>query len=157
MYNYAAQNPEIQMWDWLADSATTSHIENNREIFTTYNETSNATVTGVGGMRTEIKGWGTVEVRIHSHFSFLLDLFNSSRPQDFVHTYVERHQFLWGVLQALCTHFIILLCLIYILCPGFLSRVVWLLILSLWRSSLNQQSFGEWPNLSHVRHLLCPR
>lgn len=50
------------MWDWLADSATTSHVTNNREIFTMYDETSNATVTGVGGMCTEIKGQGTVEL-----------------------------------------------------------------------------------------------
>ena len=62
MYNYANVNPDIQMYDWLADSATTSHVANNRKIFTTYEETPNAFVTGVGGLRTVIKGRGTIDL-----------------------------------------------------------------------------------------------
>jgi hypothetical protein len=42
--------------------ATTSHIANNRGIFKTYEATSNASVMGVGGPCTDIKGRGTVEL-----------------------------------------------------------------------------------------------
>ena len=38
MYNYANLNPDIQMYDWIADSVTTSHVTNNHKIFTTYEE-----------------------------------------------------------------------------------------------------------------------
>ena len=62
VYNYANLNPDIQMYDWIADSAMTSHVANNRKIFTTYEEISDVKVTGVGGLRTEIKGRGTVEL-----------------------------------------------------------------------------------------------
>ena len=60
MYEYAGMNPEIQMCDWIADSATTAHVANNRALFTEYVETPNASVTGVGGIRTNIQGKGTV-------------------------------------------------------------------------------------------------
>jgi hypothetical protein len=62
MYNYTNPNADVQVCDWLADSATTSHIANNRGIFKTYEATSNASVMGVGGLCTEIKGGGTVEL-----------------------------------------------------------------------------------------------
>ena len=59
---YANVNPDIQMCDWLADSATTSHVANDRKVFRTYEESPNTFVTGVGGLRTEIKGRGTVDL-----------------------------------------------------------------------------------------------
>ena len=60
MYEYAGMNPEIQMCNWIANSATTAHVVNNCAIFTEYVETPNASVTGVGGIRTNIQGKGTV-------------------------------------------------------------------------------------------------
>lgn len=54
MYQYIGVNPEIQMYDWLADSTTTLHVVNNHEAFTQYEETLNTSVTGVGRIHTEI-------------------------------------------------------------------------------------------------------
>ena len=54
MYQYIGVNPEIQMYNWLADSATTLHVANNHEAFTQYEETLNTSVTGVGRIHTEI-------------------------------------------------------------------------------------------------------
>jgi len=49
-------------YDWLADSATTSHVCNRREAFTRFHPTSATTVTGVGNLETKAEGRGTVEL-----------------------------------------------------------------------------------------------
>ena len=38
VYNYTNLNPDIQLYDWIADSVTASHVANNHKIFTTYEE-----------------------------------------------------------------------------------------------------------------------
>ena len=48
--------------DWLADSATTSHITNQRSAFTTFQPLTNISVRGVGDVTTKAKGCGTVEL-----------------------------------------------------------------------------------------------
>ena len=45
--------------DWLADSATTSHITNQRSAFTTFQPLTNTSVRGVGDVTTKAKGCGT--------------------------------------------------------------------------------------------------
>jgi hypothetical protein len=49
-------------YDWLADTATTSHVACNRDAFTSYTPSKNITVTGVGGKEAPILGRGTVEL-----------------------------------------------------------------------------------------------
>ena len=47
---------------WLADSATTSHVCNQREAFTRFYPLTATTVTGVGNLETKAEGRGTVEL-----------------------------------------------------------------------------------------------
>jgi len=49
-------------YDWLADSAMTSHITHQCNTFTTYTFMGNRTVMGVGGREVMIQGRGTIEV-----------------------------------------------------------------------------------------------
>ena len=43
-------NDERLIWyDWVADTATTSHITHQREAFIEYIPSNNSSVTGVGG------------------------------------------------------------------------------------------------------------
>lgn len=49
------------LYDWLADSTTTSHVTHQCEAFTTYTPMGNAAITGVGG-DTKIAGRGTIEL-----------------------------------------------------------------------------------------------
>jgi hypothetical protein len=49
-------------YDWLADSATTSHICCQRDAFTSYTPANNVSVTGVGSKKADIAGRGTVEL-----------------------------------------------------------------------------------------------
>jgi hypothetical protein len=50
-------NETLDAYEWLADSATTSHVVNKHEVFTEYTPQSHATVGGVGN---SAKGRGTV-------------------------------------------------------------------------------------------------
>jgi hypothetical protein len=52
----------VLYYDWLADSATTSHVTNQHEAFTTYQPLKEITVAGVGNIKTIAKGRGTVEL-----------------------------------------------------------------------------------------------
>lgn len=61
VFSYTDMNPEIQMCNWLADSAMTSHVTNDQRVFMTYVETDKTMVTGIGGLRTNILERGTVE------------------------------------------------------------------------------------------------
>jgi hypothetical protein len=49
-------------YEWLADSATTSHITHQQEAFTTYEPLGSSSITGVGGKEAKIAGRGTVEL-----------------------------------------------------------------------------------------------
>ena len=49
-------------YNWLADSATTSHVCNRREAFTSFRPLTATTVTGVGNLVTKAEGRGTVEL-----------------------------------------------------------------------------------------------
>ena len=50
-------------YNWLADSATTSHVCNRREAFTSFHPLTATKVTGVGNLVTKAEGRGTVELK----------------------------------------------------------------------------------------------
>jgi hypothetical protein len=52
----------ILYYDWLADSATTSHVTNQREAFITYQPLEATTVAGVGNIKAKAEGRGTIEI-----------------------------------------------------------------------------------------------
>ena len=49
-------------YNWLADSATTSHVSNAREMFTNFQLLQKAAVTGVGNTSAQAEGRGTIEL-----------------------------------------------------------------------------------------------
>jgi gag-polypeptide of LTR copia-type/GAG-pre-integrase domain len=67
--NFDQSNQTLDAYDWLADSATTSHVVNKREIFTEYTPLSHASVAGVGNTKVSAEGRGTVllEARCDGH------------------------------------------------------------------------------------------
>jgi hypothetical protein len=59
-------NDSIANYDWIADSATTSHICNTRSAFTEYTPAQKkVSVCGVGGNITLAEGRGTVKLQTH--------------------------------------------------------------------------------------------
>jgi hypothetical protein len=60
--NYNGIDERTLYYDWLADSATTSHIVNRRDVFKTYESIHNTPITGVGGLRVHAEGRGDVDV-----------------------------------------------------------------------------------------------
>ena len=52
----------VLYYDWLADSATTAHVTNQREVFETYHPATEATVAGVGNSKIKIEGRGTIQL-----------------------------------------------------------------------------------------------
>ena len=54
--NADANDERLIYYDWLADTATTSHITHQREAFTNYTHMGNVSVTGVGGKEAQIAG-----------------------------------------------------------------------------------------------------
>jgi transposase InsO family protein len=62
-YDPTDPNDELIEWyDWLADCATTSHVTNQRDAFITYCPEVNTTVSGVGNVKAQVAGRGTVEL-----------------------------------------------------------------------------------------------
>jgi hypothetical protein len=59
VYNSNEYNPRLIYYDWLGDSATTSHVCNRREAFKTFQPLTDTTVSGVGNVKAEAKGRGT--------------------------------------------------------------------------------------------------
>lgn len=59
-YATSLDNDNSRMYEWLADTGSTSHIARTRELFSTYETTHDATVIGVGGKQTKVEGCGTV-------------------------------------------------------------------------------------------------
>ena len=76
--NNMMQNDEpVILYDWLADSATTSHICNKRDAFVTYKPLTGKTVSGVGNNKANIEGRGTIELEsIYKGYKYLLKLEN---------------------------------------------------------------------------------
>jgi hypothetical protein len=48
--NFNGIDERALYYDWLADSATTSHIVNRHDIFKTYEPIKNTLITGIGGL-----------------------------------------------------------------------------------------------------------
>ena len=59
---YSGNDYRLLWYDWVADSATTSHICNAREAFSEYTPATDVTVAGVGNAKMTIAGRGTVKV-----------------------------------------------------------------------------------------------
>ena len=62
--NYNGIDKHTLYYDWLANSATTSHIVNQRDIFRTYKPVKDTPITGIGGLRAHAVGQGDVNVYI---------------------------------------------------------------------------------------------
>ena len=60
--NVEGMDERLILYDWLADTATTSHITHQREALTNYTPSEKSSVTGVGGNQAAIAGKGTVEL-----------------------------------------------------------------------------------------------
>jgi hypothetical protein len=54
--NYSGIDECTLYYNWLADSATTSHIINWHDIFKTFEPVQNTLITGVGGLRAQAIG-----------------------------------------------------------------------------------------------------
>src|ERR1700678_1646267 len=62
--NYSGDyNPPLIYYDWLGNSATTSHVTNRCDAFTTFRPLKDTKVSGVGNVKTEAKGKGTVKLK----------------------------------------------------------------------------------------------
>jgi GAG-pre-integrase domain len=67
-YNYdvnfasPAYNEDARMYDWLADSRLTNHIACWRNLFSSYEQTPDTTVHGVGGKIIQVAGRETVSL-----------------------------------------------------------------------------------------------
>ena len=62
MTDMSANDDRLIYYDWLADSATTSHVTNQRNTFINYEPLTNKLVLGVGNNETHAIGRGTVEL-----------------------------------------------------------------------------------------------
>jgi hypothetical protein len=73
--NSSEFNPRLIYYDWLGDSAMTSHVSNRRDAFKTFHPLTDTTVSGVGNVKTEAKGRGTVELKSsYKGQSYILEL-----------------------------------------------------------------------------------
>ena len=61
-WNIDVNDHQLMYYDWLANTATMSHITHQREAFTNYTPMGNSSVTGVGGKEALIMGHRTVEL-----------------------------------------------------------------------------------------------
>jgi gag-polypeptide of LTR copia-type/Integrase core domain/GAG-pre-integrase domain len=69
--------PPLIYYDWLADSATTSHVCNRREAFHSFHQLTATKVTGVGNTSVEAQGRGTIElVSNYNNREYILELHN---------------------------------------------------------------------------------
>ena len=53
---------DLSSYDWLGDTATTSHITNSKQLFTTFQPIEKTAFSGVGNITTLAEGRGTVEL-----------------------------------------------------------------------------------------------
>ena len=56
----SSQYSDRQLYDWLADSGTTSHITHRRDTFVTYESIPKTQISGVGGITTFAIGRGSI-------------------------------------------------------------------------------------------------
>ena len=76
-YNTNEIDEPIAYYDWFRDSATSSHVTNRREIFTTYEILQNTSVIKVENLKAKVEGKGTVELKSqHNGKSYILKLQN---------------------------------------------------------------------------------
>ena len=75
--NMSGNEKPLYFYDWLADSATTSHICNQKEAFVSYKPVTGKTVAGVSNNKAIIEGRGTIELEsIYKNDKYLLRLEN---------------------------------------------------------------------------------
>ena len=60
--DYSANDESTLYYDWLADSATTSHITNWHDTFVSYEPIQDTLITGVGGLKVQAIGRGDVNI-----------------------------------------------------------------------------------------------
>jgi hypothetical protein len=60
--NSSINDEHTLYYDWLADSATTSHITNQRDTFMTYEPIQNTPITGVRGLQAQAEGHSNVNI-----------------------------------------------------------------------------------------------
>jgi transposase InsO family protein len=76
-YNMNQINEPLIYYDWFGDSATTSHVSNRRDIFSTYQPLHNTSVVGVGRLKAKAEGKGTIELESrYKNKMFILKLEN---------------------------------------------------------------------------------
>ncbi len=59
---HTAVNADSCMYDWLADSGSTTHITNQRQLFIKYESTPNAIIYGIGNNVTQALGRGVISL-----------------------------------------------------------------------------------------------
>ena len=75
--NSSEYNPRLIYYDWLGDSATTSHVCNRRDAFKTFQPLIDTKVSGVGNVKTKAEGRGTVELNSsYGGKNYILELKN---------------------------------------------------------------------------------
>ena len=62
-YTMTGINEPLIYYDWFGDSASSSHVTNKRDVFTTYEPLRNTSVMGVGCIKAKAEGKGTVELQ----------------------------------------------------------------------------------------------
>ena len=62
--NIDANDHQLIYYDWLANTATMSHITHQREAFTNYTPMGNSSITGVSRKEALIMGRRTVELKL---------------------------------------------------------------------------------------------
>ena len=62
MSDMVANDDRLIYYDWLADSATTSHVTNQHDAFINYERLTNKLVLGIGNNEAHAIGQGTVEL-----------------------------------------------------------------------------------------------
>jgi hypothetical protein len=75
--HYNGIKESIIYYDWYADSATSTHVTNKRDIFTTFEPLKNTNVVGVGRNKTKAEGRGNIELRAqYGNNTYILKLQN---------------------------------------------------------------------------------
>jgi hypothetical protein len=75
--NFNGIDERTLYYDWLADSASTSHIVNRQDVFKTYKPVKDTLITGVGGLRVHAQGRGDVDVyMMHNRVTHTIHLHN---------------------------------------------------------------------------------
>ncbi len=87
-FDFNGNDERLLYYDWLADSATTSHVTNMREAFTSFQPLVKP-VSGVGNAKTQAEGKGTVKLQTKvkgKQFQLTLEevLYILSNPQNLI-------------------------------------------------------------------------